>query len=77
MCFIGSIFLQEMISDALRKLLPEYSLQISIVESTEQLFDAISDGQVDIVMAEFSYLLTIIVERTDQTGQYVMSYAPR
>ncbi|MGX4844028.1 LuxR C-terminal-related transcriptional regulator [Enterobacter cloacae] len=48
--------LQEMISDALRKLLPEYSLQISIVESTEQLFDAISDGQVDIVMAEFSYL---------------------
>ncbi len=29
--------LQEMISDALRKLLPEYSLQISIVESTEQL----------------------------------------
>ena len=48
--------LQEMISDALQKLLPEYSLHITIVESTEQLFDAIIDRQVDIMITEFSYL---------------------
>ncbi|KKY80026.1 LuxR family transcriptional regulator [Enterobacter cloacae subsp. dissolvens] len=56
MVFYRINILQEMISDALRKILPGYSLQIAIVESTEQLFDAITERQVDIVIAEFSYL---------------------
>lgn len=48
--------LQEMISDALKKLLAGYSLQITFVESSDALFDAIIDGQVDIVITEFNYL---------------------
>ncbi len=48
--------LHEAIGDALQKLLPEYSLSVSIVESIDRLFDAIDDRQVDIVIVEFSHL---------------------
>lgn len=48
--------LHETIGDALQKLLPEYSLSVSIAESIDQLFDAIDDNQVDIVIVDFSHL---------------------
>lgn len=56
MVFYRINILHETIDDALQKLLPEYSLSVSIAESIDQLFDAIDDNQVDIVIVDFSHL---------------------
>ncbi|WP_225903512.1 response regulator transcription factor [Enterobacter oligotrophicus] len=57
MVFYKINLFQEIISLALQNILPDYSLHITIVDSTEQLLDALADNDVDIFFTEFNYLL--------------------
>ncbi len=57
MVFYKINIFKEIIFRALRDLLPDYVLNITQVDSTEQALAAVADNSVDVFFTEFNYLL--------------------
>lgn len=57
MVFYKINIFKEIIFRALRDLLPDYVLNITQVDSTEQALAAVADNNVDVFFTEFNYLL--------------------
>ncbi|WP_326469209.1 LuxR C-terminal-related transcriptional regulator [Enterobacter wuhouensis] len=57
MVFYKINIFEEVICDALQNLLPDCVLQITIIDSTEQMLTSLADNKFDIFITEFNYLL--------------------
>ena len=57
MVFYKINIFKEIIFRALQDLLPDYVLNITQVDSTEQALAAVADNNVDVFFTEFNYLL--------------------
>ncbi len=57
MVFYKINIFKEIIFRALQDLLPDYVLNITQVDSTEQALAAVADNSVDVFFTEFNYLL--------------------